>query len=425
MYGSRKLARRHIMAGITSVAALVALAGCAGQSTGKAVSTATATLIPIPTQAPSPWHSVTDISAVASIAPAQFRILYDVFSGQTSKTTPPAFYIRRSDDYGKTYHDLTPPPIPGGANPTNVLYMSGDESPLTPTTYYLTVQIAGSCGVNRYCQIQYVTTDSGATWTQLTLPAKGILGVSGPSGATSAQGQRLYGSVNDIILNASGVEPPGRLVSSGDGGVTWTLADAPIAAAGQWIYNYAVGVNGSTIAALAGPTNANQVPGWSPPLTLWTSNDGGATWKNRGAAPGSVTLGIRVAADPASGLAILYYMAFDSSQDIHLYASRDGGATWPATYDFHSSRELNMPNAYPGPVVALPDGSVLIANFDFSMLKWNPTLATPQTALPPPPNVGFVRSEITQPLDSAHIRLWLTSQDSQGKMTYFYVTLPQ
>ena len=265
------------------------------------------------------------------------------------------------------------------------------------------------------------------SWKLLSLPVHGILGVKAASGATGqAQGQRLYGAVTDIVLASSGVVPPGRLVVSNDNGVTWSLADTAIFAANQWIYDYFPTPSGSTVFAIAGPTNTDQAPGWSPPLSVWRSDDAGATWKKEGPLPGAYSLGVLAATSATTGQTILYVLAGDASDDFHLYASNDGGATWPATYDFHKGRDLNMPNAFPGLIATMPDGSVLVASYDYSTLEWKPTLAAPRTLLPAPPNVGFVQSEIVAPPDGAgQMRLWITSQDNQGKISYDYATMPQ
>lgn len=367
---------------------------------------------------------VTDLNTVATIAPNQFRTQFKAFAGQTSKTTPPEIWVRRSDDFGKIYHDVSLPPIPGGATATNVTFLSGDPSPSNPGVYYLTAQTQGTCG-GTPCQYQYVTTDGGVSWKLLTLPVRGVLGVTSASGVrTLAQGQRLYGVVTDVILASSGVVPPGRLVVSDDGGMSWSLTDSAIAAARQWIYSDALAPDGATIFALAGPTSVNQTPGWAPPLTVWRSADAGATWTKEGPLPGKYSLGVQAAVSATTGKPVLYALVGDASDDFHLYASSDGGATWPATYDFHKGRDLNAPNAFPGLISAMPNGAALIAGYDYSTLEWNPTLTAPRTLLPAPPNVGFVQSEIVAPPDGAgRIRLWITSADSNGKVTYDYATV--
>lgn len=409
------------------VALALALAGCGGNGPqAAAITTATAPLIPMPTAPPSPWIAVADLNTVATIAPNQFKTQFKAFAGVTSKTAPPEIWVRRSDNYGATYHDVSLPPIPGGATATNVTYLSGDPSSLNPSVYFLTAQTNGSCG-GTTCQYQYVTMDGGTTWKLLSLPVHGILGVKATSGATGrTQGQLLYGVVTDIILNTSGVVPPGRLVVSNDGGVTWSVADAAIFAASQWIYNFAPAADGSAVFALAGQNFGTGLPTHEPTLSVWRSDDAGASWKKEGPLPGAYSLGVLATTSATSGQTILYVLASDASNDFHLYASSDGGATWPATYDFHKGRDLNMLNAFPGLIATLPDSSVLIASYDYSTLEWNPTLTAPRTLLPAPPNAGFVQSELVVPPDGAgRIRLWITSADSNGKATYDYTTVPQ
>jgi hypothetical protein len=74
----------------------------------------------------------------------------------------------------------------------------------------------------------------------------------------------------------------------------------------------------------------------------------------------------------------------------------------------------------------MPDGSVLIADYDYSTLAWKPEFTQPHHLLPAPPNVGFVQSEVLAPPDGAgQTRLWITSADSNGKVVYDYATIPQ
>jgi hypothetical protein len=206
--------------------------------------------------------------------------------------------------------------------------------------------------------------------------------------------------------------------------VTWSVADAAIFAASQWIYNFAPALGGATVYALAGQNFGTGLTEQTPTLAVWRSDDAGATWTNEGPLPGVYAAGALAATDPASGQSILYVEVVDAKRDLHLEASRDGGATWPATYDFHSGSDQGHSNGMSGFVTALPDGSALLVGDNLFLLAWSPGRTPPHTLLPPPPGLGFVQSEITQPVGAGQIRLWISSADSNGKVTYAYVTVP-
>ncbi len=392
-------------------------------ATPGATQTETAITTATTTSPDSKWTAVTDLNTVATIAPAQLRTRFKAFAGQTSKTTPPEIWVRRSDDYGVTYHDVSLPPIPGGATATNITFLEGAQSPLNPSVYFLTAQTQTRC-TGGPCQYQYVTMDGGATWRALNLPAHGLLGTESVSGTgIFAQGQRLYGVVTDIVLNSSGVVPPGRLVVSDDGGATWSVADAAIFAANQWIYNVAPTPGNATVFALAGQNFGAGLPAHTPALSVWRSDNAGATWTQEGPLPGAYALGVEAAVNPTTGKPTLYALVGDASDDFHLYASSDGGATWPATYDFHQGRDLSAPNAFPGLIGTFADGAVAIASYDYSTLAWDPTTGTPVTIFPAPPSGVFIQSEILTPPNSLGVEyIWIVSQDSQGNTVYYYTS---
>ena len=251
-------------------------------------------------------------------------------------------------------------------------------SPLNPNTAYLTLQVSGaqtcpstsSAAIasrsSTICQPQFVTTDGGATWQALRLPAPGILGVvhspSPLSHDVSAQGTALYGIVTDTVIGASGLTPPGRLVVSVDGGVHWSSCDASLAAQGQRIYNFAVPPSGSTIFVIAEPANdpSAQAPTYSPTLSTWMSPNGGATWIEGGSTSGSGQPGgmpiTTITAGIVNGRAVLYIL--DVQKGImSLIASADG-RTWKRDSQFPQWGVTG--GEIPALLGTLPDGSAVV-----------------------------------------------------------------
>lgn len=417
---------------VVALVALVALAGC-GSATAKSggvtlyptlpVPTETATAAATATPTGSAWTTVSDASQMASIAPAALRTRYDVFSGQDSKTSPAYFRLRRSDDFGQTWTNLTPPQIPGVSYPANIGFVTGVMSPLNPKVYILTLQLynAPCPSGSRHCQTQYVTTDGGATWSQITLPASGLLGahspISIPRGmAPLAQGTRLYSFLSAEQLAASGVVPSGRLVVSNDGGVTWSFADAQLAARNLAVYAFTAAPSGSTVYALAGAPLDTTVPGPLPPLSLWRSDDAGATWTATGPLPAGSLLDLLAVNDQLSGT--LYVLAGASTQTTGLFASHTGGATWIHVADLSASSQASYgTRLIAGLSSVTGDVTLDVAGV---IEVWNPRYTTPRAMTQ---SSGLYEPAATyfQPLASG-TRIWLYGQGNNGPI-YEYTTL--
>ena len=404
----------------------LALAGCAPAS-GSPSSAPIYGTTPAPSATAAPsgvWTRVTSSNLAASGGPASLRTQYDTFAGQTSKTSAPTFRLRRSDDFGKTWVNLTPPQIPGVSYPASVEYIGGVMSPLNPKVFILTLvlenvacpQASGQIG--RACQVQYVSPDGGATWRVLTLPARGLLAVFSPRNYAqdanlSAQGTRLYSLVNDGMLGASGVVPPGRLVVSDDGGATWRLDDATLVAHNLWIYNYAAAPGGSTVFALVGPTDPDAIENGTPPLALWRSDDAGASWTAAGALPASDQGDMVAGYDTATQQTLLYLIAGDSYNAPHLYATHDGGAHWTECSE--------QPSTAPTPLGTLPNGSILL-DTPSAFEAWDGSASAPHSVAQPS-GLGGVDTATLQPLPGGSMRVWLVGDDSHGNLVYEYTTL--
>lgn len=365
---------------------------------------------------------MSDLSQSASVAPAALRTQYDVFSGQDSKTSAPYFRLRRSDDFGKTWTNLAPPQIAGVSYPANIGFVTGEMNPLNPKIYVLTLQLynAPCPSGSRSCQTQYVTTDGGATWSQITLPASGLLGahspISIPRGmAPLAQGTRLYSLLSSEQLAASGVTPSGRLVISDDGGVTWSFADAPLATQNLSVYGFTAPPSGSTVYAVVGAP-LEPGPGSQPPLSLWRSDDAGATWTATGPLPNQGIVSMLASASQATGYISLYALTGSKIGSPSLYVSGNGGATWQQAAALPenpiSTNQVTL-------LAALPNGDLLLS--DSGVIEvWDGSASAPRIVTQPCAMLGIDMAYLT-PLADGSTRLWLAGYDANGSANEYTV----
>ena len=397
----QRLRRRWGALGAASAAALIAALligllvshqannGQGGHATPTAhtpVSSATATSTPGATSVtlPAGWQNLPVIAndpGQPVIAPSNPQVVYFAAAGSSTKGVAPTYLLARSDDGGVTIHHLPFPTLNGQTLDTfSPQLINLFVSPLNPQTVYLYTQVdVAACPANfaplsmrrvsrdasrsaqvndrtdtqrgsmslssAICQPEYVSTDGGETWNLLNLPAKGLLGITPPDGnryapAIQAQGTRLYSTVADVELASSGVPIGGRLVVSVDGGVTWTLVDAPIAAQGLVAYDFAAAPSGSTVFVVSENPQTAQLPTVNPDPHLWRSDDAGATWTELGYTPGASATsgGVSGMATTVStsGQAIVYLTTFDTNSpksSTILKASADGGKTWQQAPD--------------------------------------------------------------------------------------------
>lgn len=417
---------RRGVAGAGSVAALALIAALAltGCQLRGAVTPIYATPTPPPSATlglPNGWTRVTDPALAASLAPAALGTQYDVFVGQPDPSAPRVFSLRRTDDFGKTWRDLTPPGIPGVSYPGSIAFATGAVSPLNPRIFILTLETQGtSCpgqtpASGGQCRYQYVTTDGGVTWRPLALPVPGVLGILSaiPSirPPTQAQGGRLYSTVTDTSVSGTdGVVPPGRIVASVNGGATWRLADSDIAAHGLGVYGYAAAPSGSAVFAVTGTVA-------SGPTSIWRSDNAGASWVRVAPLPGIAALDLMATVDRSTGEALLYLEADDSANHTHLYVSHTGGAPWLGNIDLTA---LNPTTGTPSFLAPLPDGSALMG--DMSMMKvWNVTMRAPRDVAPASGSIGATGFTL-QPLSNGRFRVWLVGANPMGAWFYAYTT---
>ncbi len=329
--------------------------------TGQATST-------IPT--PQDWTHVTALDDQApyvlttpAIAPSNPNVVYEAYR---SPVDPIVTDYRRSDDGGKTWHDLTFP-VPGNTDHT---YFTTFVSPLDPNTVFLQifesdaaycpadVQIKNTESGGIYCFIQYMSTDGGVNWQLQHLPFNATF-----IDLVRQQGTRLYQALqcNDFSCT--------RVITSTDGGKTWNLADNAINSSGQTVCEFDVTPTGSTVVALAATACGSTL---QQPIHLWLSNDAGATWHDNGTTPTPNPMGMAVTANGNQAEPLIYSdlaattsigtdkeggkLPMFSALPSDVKVTADGGQTWqnaPAAGIPATQNVLRL-------LGALHDGSILI-----------------------------------------------------------------
>lgn len=332
---------------------------------------------------------LTNESVVPVIAPSNPSVVYEDL---TTDSAPAQITLRRSDDDGATWHTL---PLPIRV-PSAVDNSSLAVSPLDASTVFLTLSLPQSedpqlCqtaqpsinGQNTlavlsgsvHCSIQYYSTDSGQHWSQIHLPIQGAIGAGiYPEFLTSSsanffhvQGQRLYSSLGGANFNGVSLFSTNdtRIVSSSDGGKTWQLVDADLAASGQNICDYMPTPTGATLFAI---TQVGQYcySDTSSPAYLWRSDDAGAHWTQVSLLP-YLAYNLTLVERDGNATPLIYvrmpitaqYETVDtSSLPPALEVSADGGKTWQAapTRGLPQGAARNF-----GPLGVLGDGSILKA----------------------------------------------------------------
>lgn len=232
----------------------------------------------------------------------------------------PPVKIRRTTDGGKTWRELALPT--GAAQATAVeLYIS----PVRAQTVFVTVtasleysQSGSACpslsGATGYapshggiaaagvvqCSQSYVSRDRGNTWTPLRFPVAGSISgrysdyLGGTGAVIQSQDGRLYATLGCGTM-CSGAQA--RLVRSDDGGLTWRVVDQ-----GLQVCAYAAAPTGSTVFAAVAVTTCD--PNTGNTLTLYQSEDRGASWQRRAPLESAVVSHMR--ANVLDGAPVLY-----------------------------------------------------------------------------------------------------------------------
>ena len=369
------------------------------------------------------------------IAPSNPQIVY-----RLAKNVP-----QRSTDGGKTYSALSLPK--SDISPLDNTWIA--VSPLDASHVFLTLsgsRSGKSCFVGQSggqashggtlfsgatdCSDQFYSADSGQTWTRLRLPGGDVIGgtnyfrvVQGPFQAPAyvfqAQGSRLYAGAgfstqDGAILASLGA----RLLTSVDGGATWTLADQALSSRGLWVCDFAAAPVGSTVyAATADQSCGNE---GLPAMSLWRSDDAGHTWQKASNLPSPAEGGMLVS--PTGTLHIYEPSASPISHSMILVQT----AQYALASVTHGASFVSAPSAgipgkaadalLVGPVAMLSDGSALYAvttKSDAGLYAWKLGESS-WTRLAALPN-GTLGSVLAVPQASGGDTLYIT--DANGGIT--------
>lgn len=331
-------------------------------------------------------HTWTNKAGDPQVAPTNPQVVYETYNSTNSF----AMYspgIKRTDDGGKTWHTLT---LPLKGDHIKGIYAA--VSPLDAQTVFLSLYSDGLTGcpakdiVSDYalCLQVFVSQDAGKTWKPTITPETGYadgFNISNISTA-SAQGQTLFDSAGCISSQCE------RILKSDDGGVTWTLADAQLAASNQMLCNYAAASTGTTLFAATAEKGTDCGYARTATANLWRSDDAGAHWSQVSTLPSAAVNGMLVASRGAGQQPLVYIylprvsatktkmntpMYVDSADALQV--SADGGQHW-ASAPLLGIAESQIP--YFHPFGTLSDGSIIMpftapgtnAGMDVSIYAW-------------------------------------------------------
>jgi len=355
-----------------------------------------------PTSAPTTdWIDLTRLDYSTSfsandlpaVAPSNPHVVYETMAQGMQQHLPAR--LRATNDGGVTWRTLATP-VPAD----HIGHAGIIVSPTNPQTIFLSLidttvadcpansVVNSEAGYQSFCWIQYSSFDGGAQWSLTDLPlapgsTSGMLTAGFSSGmpagsgspiisdALGAQGQRLFAGY--LCVSSSGF-PCIRLVTSDDGGRTWSFADRLLLAGGAAnVCDYIASASSADLFAVTTPTNCDfreQVA-----RTLWHSVDAGATWVKVRQLATPNEEGMALAHDHTTGATLLYMAApvmtsntkdkmgdsipvfSQAASDVKV--STDGGATWQSapTKGIPSNHTAFFSVGLLGP---LSDGSVVI-----------------------------------------------------------------
>ena len=321
-----------------------------------------------------------------AIAPSNPRVVYQTMAKGLQEHLPAT--LRATNDSGATWRTLATP-VPAD----HMGYASIGVSPIDPQTVFLSLidMNVAECPANRiesysggpgpFCRLQYSSFDGGAHWSVTDLPLAngsrpGLLtaglddGMAGPmqSNSLRAQGQRLFAGYLCIAFSCN------RLVTSDDGGRTWSFADLPMLAHGAAnVCDYTASVSGAELYAVTTPTECDFSQ--QSALTLWRSADAGATWVKVRQLATPNERGMALTQNRATGATLLYMAApvtlsqatdkmggsypIFSQTPGDIKVSVDGGATWQSA-PAQGIPDGHAPFVQMGLLGTLNDGSVVI-----------------------------------------------------------------
>ena len=413
--------------------------------------TTTATPSPVPhiTHPRGQWADevkyTLDSSRALYVAPSDPRVAFRAISPQSN---PMAIALARTTDGGATWTNVALPSDDGG--------WFGDlaVSPLDPQTVFLLLfaeQSDPHCPPSALgpgtdigpaalkapnaphadarlgplyptsggysCSFQYVSRDGGAHWSHPTFPWPGMHLDEVPPNASpvQVQGTTLFAA---LAGNLNGPAYVGvRLVSSSNGGTTWSAADADIFAAGQIVSSYTLMPGTSEIYALSVP----QQKGYNEVTAsmVWRSEDAGAHWARVGTCPLFEAGLIGTTSTP--GGPTLYALRLDTypGGPGPIYASRDRGQTWSPVPTTGWPQNQIVANWAPN---VLADGSLLLEflspqapdmlgvsyldNANATFYAWRPGDALWFQAVPPPGSASVSQTWLNTPANGPQT-LWI------------------
>lgn len=339
------------------------------------------------------YNAVEGANSLPAIAPTNPLVVYETHAGGSKPfdSHPAVSTMRRTDDGGKTWHTL---PLPVAGDHVEALGVA--VSPLNAYTVFLDVFDfhGGDCPADRaqtseggpgtaVCWLQYTSVDAGQHWTATVLPLAGTLSADTSADGVPAIYKGSLHALGDKLYAGFGCAGPAgsctRLVTSSDGGLTWTFADAAIVSAGGGTCDYAPSPDGATLFVV---TSAKSC--WlneQGPLTLWRSSDAGAHWTQAGTLPTPNIRGMLITQSKADDKQLLYAMLprttnmqtvkgsnvypkvpVWSSDIADLKVSADGGTTWESAPNAGIPADLKPVNQYGtmNMLGTLSDGSVVM-----------------------------------------------------------------
>jgi hypothetical protein len=278
------------------------------------------------------------------------------------------------------------------------------------------------------CAEQFFSANSGQAWSRMNLPGGNVLGATtlfrlaqGPYEATAyvfqTQGTRLYAGAGFSAQGGAILQSYGaRLMTSDDGGATWSLIDQSISNHGLIVCDFAAAPDGATIyAAVTNQSCANE---GMPAMWLYRSDNGGQTWVKASTLPSPAEGGMVVA--PSGALYIFEPAAQSASHTYSLtqtahYAlvSLNQGVSFTSAPTVGIDPKATLT----GPVAVLSDGSAVFVAPD-GIYAWK-TGANAWKKISQLPRGGSWASLFVTPAPGGGDTLTMT--DTSGAITTVHV----